>query len=101
MEEISEAAMKEYQNKERTFPGYRWEPRVTEEDEVRVMKHTEEPYIEAINMGNRTPTEDLSNTIASNGTANIPQPGTPVLANPVMRAVSTIRIKLRSIGNAP
>ena len=54
VEEISEAAMKEYQNKEKTFPGYRWEPRVTEEDEVRVMKHTEEPYIEAINMDNRS-----------------------------------------------
>ena len=53
VEEISAVAMREYQNKEKTFPGYRWEPRVTEKDEIRVMKHTEEPYVEAINMDNR------------------------------------------------
>ena len=45
--------MKDYRNKEETFPGHWWEPRVTEQDESRILEHIPEPYVEAISMDSR------------------------------------------------
>ena len=53
VEEMNQTEIKDYNNKEEVFPGHWWEPRVTEEDITRILKHTPVPYVEAINMDNR------------------------------------------------
>ena len=53
VEEMNQTEIKDYNNKEEVFPGHWWEPRVTEEDITRTLKHTPVPYVEAINMDNR------------------------------------------------